>query len=313
MPSKEELKSLQELSLEDKVTLTKLRITEWYEHWGGKVYVSFSGGKDSTVLLTIARQLYPDIKAVYVDTGLEFPEVKQHVKTFDNVDILRPDKSFKQVIDEVGWVFPSKETAKIIEYANSGSRWALNALNGKKANGDLDGYKNRYKKWKVLLTSPFKLSSKCCEIMKEQPSRHYATYHNKKQIVGTMTVESARRKQAWIQTGCNAFDSKHPVSKPISFWTEQDVLQYIKDNNVAIPSVYGDVVEDSKGKLKTTGEDRTGCVYCLIGCHLEKGDRRRFVRLKQTHPKLYEYCMNKLGMKDILDYIMKITGRDDLY
>lgn len=108
----EELKYLQGLSLEEKIGITKLRITEFYQHYDGNVYVSFSGGKDSTVLLHIAREVYPDIKGVYVDTGLEFPEVKQHVKSLDNIDIIRPSMTFKQVLDEYGFVYPSKETAK---------------------------------------------------------------------------------------------------------------------------------------------------------------------------------------------------------
>ena len=83
-----ELRRLQSLPLEDKITLTKLRIQEWYEHWGGAVFVSFSGGKDSTVLLKLVRELYPDVKAVFCDTGLEYPEIKQHVKKFNNVETI---------------------------------------------------------------------------------------------------------------------------------------------------------------------------------------------------------------------------------
>ena len=67
---------------------------------GGAVFVSFSGGKDSTVLLKLVRELYPDVKAVFCDTGLEYPEIKQHVKSFDNVEIIRPKKTFKQVVEE---------------------------------------------------------------------------------------------------------------------------------------------------------------------------------------------------------------------
>ena len=63
-----------------KIALSKLRITEWYEHWQGKVYVSYSGGKDSTVLLKLVRELYPEVPAVYVDTRLDYPEVRAHVK-----------------------------------------------------------------------------------------------------------------------------------------------------------------------------------------------------------------------------------------
>ena len=95
-----ELRRLQSLPLEDKITLTKLRIQEWYEHWGGAVFVSFSGGKDSTVVLKLVRELYPDVRAVYCDTGLEYPEVKEHVKKFNNVEIIRPKKTFKEVVEK---------------------------------------------------------------------------------------------------------------------------------------------------------------------------------------------------------------------
>ena len=80
MITKDELTRLQQLPLEDKVAITKIRIQEWYEHYNGNAYVSFSGGKDSTVLLTIARQVFSDIPAVYVDTGLEYPEIKQRLQ-----------------------------------------------------------------------------------------------------------------------------------------------------------------------------------------------------------------------------------------
>ena len=128
-----------------------------------------------------------------------------------------------------------------------------------------------------------------------------------KPILGTMANESQLRTTGWLRTGCNAFDSKKQISKPMSFWTEQDVLQYLKQFNIPYASVYGDIVEDEKGTLKTTGCNRTGCVFCGFGCHLDQ-EPNRFQRLKQTHPKLHEYCMKPvedggLGMKDVLDYI----------
>lgn len=82
----EKLKELQALSLADKIVISKLRITEFYEHYDGNIVVSFSGGgKDSTALLYLVRTLYPDVKGVYCDTGLEYPEVKEHVKKQDNI------------------------------------------------------------------------------------------------------------------------------------------------------------------------------------------------------------------------------------
>ena len=69
------LKELQALSLERKIQITQTRIMEWYYRYSGKVYVSFSGGKDSTVMLDLARRAFPDIPAVFVNTGLEYPEI----------------------------------------------------------------------------------------------------------------------------------------------------------------------------------------------------------------------------------------------
>lgn len=91
----EELILRQELPLEDKVRMTKMRIQQWYLAFESKVYVSFSGGKDSTVLLHIARSMYPDIPAVFVDTGLEYPEIREFVKSVSGVTIVRPEIGFK--------------------------------------------------------------------------------------------------------------------------------------------------------------------------------------------------------------------------
>ena len=88
---------------------------------------------------------------------------------------------------------------------------------------------------------------------------------------------------------------------PIGFWTDQDVLSYIKMFGLEIASVYGDIIEEN-GKLKTTGADRTGCVFCGFGLHLEK-EPNRFQRLEKTHPQLHAYCMDKLGFKDVCEYM----------
>ena len=108
----QDLRIRQALPLEQKILMTKTRIKEWVNYYGLEgVYVSFSGGKDSTVLLHIARSIYPDIKAVFVDTGLEYPEIRDFVKTFDNVDIIRPKMNFKQVLNKYGYPIISKEVS----------------------------------------------------------------------------------------------------------------------------------------------------------------------------------------------------------
>lgn len=110
-----DLYQMQLLSLRAKIGMTKRRINEWVDMYGEDgVYVSFSGGKDSTVLLDIARQLYPNIKAVFVDTGLEYPEIRLFVKTVSNVDWIRPKLTFRQVIEKYGYPFISKEVSECV-------------------------------------------------------------------------------------------------------------------------------------------------------------------------------------------------------
>jgi 3'-phosphoadenosine 5'-phosphosulfate sulfotransferase (PAPS reductase)/FAD synthetase len=181
-------------------------------------------------------------------------------------------------------------------------------------------------KWKFLLDAPFEISNKCCNIMKKDPAHRYGKQTGRKPMLATMAEESRLRTQKWLQNGCNGFDMKSPVSTPMAFWTEQDVLKYIQQNNIKICSVYGDIVptsdnedqlagqidicdfglsEDTR-KLKTTGCDRTGCMFCGFGCHLEK--ESRFVRMKKTHPKQYDYIMRSkdkggLNYKEVIDWI----------
>ena len=302
-----ELRLMQNYPLELKIMKTKLRIQEWVSYYGLEgVYVSFSGGKDSTVLLHIARELYPNIKALYIDTGLEYPEVKQFVKTWDNVDIIRPKMSFKQVIEKYGYPVISKEQSQYIyQYRNAKSEKTKTT----RIEGNKWGRGKISNKWLYMLDAPFKISDQCCNVMKKNPAKEYEKKNNVVPIVGTLAEESALRTTHYIKNGCNAFDSKRPKSTPLGFWTNQDILKYIKINNIKIPNVYGDIVECEEG-LKTTGCDRTGCIFCCYGMSQEK--ENRFLRLEKTHPKLHKYCMSELGMADVLDYMnIKYTNKKE--
>lgn len=309
----EHLKYLQSMPLDIKIGLTTNRIREWLREYDA--YISFSGGKDSTVLLHIARKLRPSIKAVYIDTGLEYPEVRDFVTTIENVEWLYPlvwDKhkrkyvrtSFRKVIETYGYPIISKEQAAFIqEYRDTKSE----KLKQIRLKGNKYGRGKISQKYQYLIDAPFKISDKCCDIMKKNPAKVFEKETGMTPIIGTMTHESMQRKSNWLMYGCNAFNSKRPTSRPMSFWTEQDVLQYLLEYNVPYASVYGEIKEDENGKLYTTGCDRTGCVFCGFGCHLDK-EPNRFQRLHETHPKLWEYCMRDwedggLGMKNVLNYI----------
>lgn len=247
MPTKDDLKMMQALPLSLKVRMTQQRIRDWVREFGEDgVYISFSGGKDSTVLLHLVRDLYPGIPAVFVNTGLEYPEIQRFVREFENVEILYPKMPFPEVISKYGYPFENQ----------------------------------------------------------------------------------------WVLHGCNAFDSKRPTSNPMAFWVENDVLEFVKAEGIKIAPVYGDiVVQGDDGfeydtmiggacKYRTTGCDRTGCIFCGFGAHLEKG-LGRFERLKRTHPKQYDYCMGGgaygedgiwrpskegLGMAHVIDELCRLYG-----
>lgn len=101
--NKGDLQQMQSLPLSAKIIMTQQRIRQWYDHWDGDVYVSFSGGKDSTVLKHIVDNMsgIGKVPAVFVNTGLEYPEIQQFVKAIkageydcfnSDVVILRPEK-----------------------------------------------------------------------------------------------------------------------------------------------------------------------------------------------------------------------------
>lgn len=306
-----ELRQRQSLPLEAKIILTQRRIQEWYEAWDGEVFVSFSGGKDSTVLLHLVRQLYPEVPALFIDTGLEYLEIREFVKTINHIVTVKPKMLFHEVVKKYGFPIVSKETAERVyrlRHYNLSERVKKYYLEGDREKG----YGPKLaKKWRILLTAPFEVNSYCCNVLKKRPGKKYAKETGRKLITGEMADEDRLRKQQYLGSGCNAFDAKKAKSMPLAFWKEQDILQYLKETKLPYATVYGEIIEIN-GKLSTTGESRTGCMFCGFGVHLEKG-QNRFQRMALTHPKQYDYCINKLGLGEVLDYIGVEYKRSDLF
>ena len=205
-------------------------------------------------------------------------------------------------------------------------------LRAKEITGKEGNYTQQYNKtkYKFMLDAPFEVHNKCCSVMKKGPAHKYAHESGRKPMTAEMADESRNRKRVWMKYGCNGFDMKEPKSTPMAFWTKQDVLQYIKENNLNICSVYGDIVIDYEKEnqcegqmdlfemehpLKTTGCDRTGCMFCGYGCHLEKPGEGRFERMKETHPAQWSWIMKKweeggLGYRDIINWINEHGNMD---
>ena len=200
------LAELQALPLERKIMITQTRIIEWYTHFKGKVCVSFSGGKDSTVLLHIARQLFPDICAVFVNTGLEYPEIVRFAHQ-PGVDVVRPKMRFDEVIRTYGYPLIGKEAAQRIFEARS-----LTLKNGGRVRQQFSlksaltakyGEAYCFEKWLPLLYLPIAVSHKCCKKMKKQPAEDYYKKTGLAPITATLAEESALRRSRWLKTGCN--------------------------------------------------------------------------------------------------------------
>ena len=146
------------------------------------------------------------------------------------------------------------------------------------------------KKWRYLLDAPFEISNKCCKIMKINPSTEYIRTTRRKPIVGIMTDESRTRNDTYLKTGCNSFEGRNVRSWPMAFWTEEDVWEYIKTRNLPYSKIYD------------MGLKRTGCMFCMFGIQFDETPNR-FQSMKKTHPKQYDYCINKLGCGKVLDYL----------
>ena len=307
MPEKQkpyDIQHYQKLDFFSKVILTHDLIQDFYTKNNGKVTVSFSGGLDSTVLLHIARMAAPEIRAVFSNTGLEYPEIVAFVKTFDNVDIVKPAMRFDTVIKTYGYPVISKRTSRFISDLQNPTQQNENTRNLRLTGisrctqpGVLQKSMRLAKKWFFLIVAPFKISDKCCDRLKKDPLNQYEKEHGTKRIIGIMADESNMRVQQARRYGTET----DKLLQPMIFWTRQDVLQYIRFMALPYCKIYGEIIEHNR-KFDTTGEHRTGCMFCMFGVHLEKNPNR-FQRMKLTHPNQYNYCINTLGCGKVLDYI----------
>lgn len=223
---------------------------------------------------------------------------------------LIPAMTPAQVFSTYGYPIVSKDVSRSVYYARRGSQWALRRFDGQKPDGQASKwYANRFGRWRKLLTADFLVSDQCCHQLKVQPLAQVEK--TCKPFIGMMASESERRTTAYLHTGCNAYDSRKPRSMPLGFWTGQDVLRYLKETGILYAKdIYGEIVEDRKGHLMTTMEQRTGCYACPLGqCRRrKKGTESRYERLKRLHPKQYEYAMKPiedggLGLAPVLEYL----------
>lgn len=296
-----ELRRLQHQPYEWKVEHALDVIREFVEHEGENgVYVSFSGGKDSLVLLHLVRSIYPDVPAVFANTGIEFPEQVKFVRTFPNVTEVYPIKHFPKILKDDGIVYPSKEVAMYIKAAKGGAKYAVNGLKGLDKEGKENRYKSRFKKYAYLMDCGVKISPDCCELMKERPMRDYEKQNGKSPIIGTRAEESFRRAVGWMKSGCNSFVGNRAKSTPLALWLESDVWRYIDENGIKLSPMYTD-----------GGMNRTGCMFCPVP--IAHGDFKNVEYARTHHPKMYETMMIKHGLKAMLEKVRNTNGQMNFF
>ena len=295
-----------------KPSFSMKRVKQFHDFMNGLVYVSFSGGLDSTIMAYIVCEAYVRYElsgAVYLvfsDTGMEYPEIREFVKyyadwlqrQFKSLEIIlvvvRPDKSFKQVCEEEGFPIISKEVAakiRKLKHGNLSDRYRNYLLNG----DERGKFGMLPKCHRYLIACEFDVSERCCLILKEGPMNNFEKRTGRKPFVGITQDESLVRSNQYNHTGCNVYTGKRLKSQPIAFFTRNDVLHYKIDKQIPICCVYGDVIQDMQGNYDTTGEKRTGCVVCGFGANQEE-EPNRFQRLScsenKAHRAMYNWAMN---------------------
>lgn len=294
------------------------------------------GGLDSITLLLFLRNLGIDVPAISC-SHLEDKSI-QKVHRQLGVENLpaarRPDgKPWTKaaVIQEFGFPVLSKEIAGKIDLLqrpspqNATVRHAIITGETGEYGGNRTGTRMKMaQKWLELFggyenenentsyrIAPFKVSDKCCYYLKEKPCDDWAKEHHSVPFLGLMASEGGRRQKSLMIHGCNYFGKSTTRSCPFAIFDRQDLLRLALELEVPVPEIYGEIVRDPDGTLRTTKAQRTGCSMCGFGIHLEKRPHR-FDRLYIQNPKEWDFWMNKCckdldgnpyGWGTVLDYI----------
>lgn len=322
-----------------KVKYAKIRAQEFVKECDarGLSYHVSVGGLDSITLLMFLRTIHIDVPAISVsyleDQSIQRVHHQLGVECLKSA--LKPDGthwSKPEIIQTFGFPVLSKEIAAKIELLanpsekNKTVRHAI--VTGE--TGEYGGYQKNSRmkmsqKWLEKFGGyandeegtnyqipNFKVSAKCCYYLKEKPCDDWAKAHNSVPFLGLMASEGGRRAKSLRINGCNYFGASTIRSAPFAIFNRQDLLQLALDLKVPVPEIYGIIVRDENGQLRTTGAQRTGCSMCGFGIHLEKRPHR-FDQLKERNPREWQYWMyecctdeatdEKYGWARVLDYI----------
>lgn len=254
-----------EFLLEDRIAKIRSVVEKYGEE---NFYVSFSGGKDSTVLSALIDIALPGntIPRVFANTGIEYRLIvefvereREHQHPWELI-ILQPKVPIKQMLEKEGYPFKSKQHARYVKaYQNMG----MKPLSAKKYLGIVPG--NVTIKCPKILRyqfteegAPFKISQYCCVRLKEDPMKNYSKESKRPYaITGIMPSEGGQRMTAKCLSfrggELSFFQPLVPLSEEWEDW-------FIKEYRVNICELYNEPYNF----------ERTGCKGCPFNPHLQK-------------------------------------------
>jgi 3'-phosphoadenosine 5'-phosphosulfate sulfotransferase (PAPS reductase)/FAD synthetase len=285
-----------EYPLDYKIMLAKRRIQTAINKYGEEnCYISFSGGKDSTVLSHLVSSMGYKLEHVYSNTRLEYPEcVKFSREWCKNNDVkltmVLPEMLPLDVWKKHGYPMFSKEVAELLERMRLGYKCHPKKI--KKVKGFLEklGYtgdpSDKDKVQVFLKRKGLKISSKCCYYLKKKPMKDWQKKSGKKvAIMGVRAEESQVRRTVWVRKGCIYETKDQVVVNPIIFFTHKDIEEYAKRHNIRFADIY------------YKGMKRNGCFCCGFGCHMV--EENNFIKLKELNPQLWATVTNHWGFGKI--------------
>ncbi|NLV16062.1 MAG: hypothetical protein GXY50_02460 [Syntrophomonadaceae bacterium] len=318
----QKFRELQDMPYRIKVQYAIGKARDFYETMEGKVFCSVGGLDSITLLMFLRKYVSPDIPGVTI-SSLEDRTIRIIHKQLGNMVFLKPYKSKVQVIREYGYPVISKAKARKIEYLqtpDSEKQTFIHAI----MTGDMGAqgkfqHSNKIKlpeKWIQLFgglyndhrpdllckVAPFKVSDRCCYWMKEKPADDFAKTNGMVPYMGLMASEGGQRELGLMKNGCNYYGKKVTRSCPFAIFMRQDILQLALDLEAPVPEIYGEIVRDPDGTLRTTKAQRTGCTMCGFGIHIEPRPHR-FDRLRETNYKEWRFWLYEMGWGKVLDYI----------
>ncbi|MEM4234893.1 MAG: phosphoadenosine phosphosulfate reductase family protein [Candidatus Methanomethylicaceae archaeon] len=245
------------LDLDGKLSLAR-EVMQFILDATESVAVAFSGGRDSLVALHIALQYKPDVKVLFVNTSIEFPETLRYVRWLAeewqlNFYEVKPRVNFWRLAEEQG-----------LPVAGRGNTTFMRKLAQK---------------------SCVKLSNSCCRRMKETPARQFYKEHRIEGVItGLRVSESLMRKLNFADYGAVRYSSTYNtlVAWPLYAWKDEDIQEYITRHQLPVNPLY------------EMGYKRVGCWACLQDMFYK--DSRLFT-LQQQHPKMYQSLRKKFGDK----------------